>query len=185
MVQNLNRCSAVIFMLLRKRKTIHLRYRLSFIRKQPGSTHFSFSISIDRRFISVSLKSKLRFSVLKLRSGRRAVGERAEAWKRETVIHKRYSKTVWTELSKDSEEKGSTYRIVLNVTAIRILTVQAHVWTQSRRTEKQVSTVHCLHCLISDNAYCHFWSEFTKLIAANRILPYTCISILLYMQELQ
>lgn len=33
------------------------------------ATHFSFSISMERRFMSVSLKSKLRFSLLKLRSG--------------------------------------------------------------------------------------------------------------------
>lgn len=32
------------------------------------ATHFSFSISMDRRFMSVSLKSKLRFSLLKLTS---------------------------------------------------------------------------------------------------------------------
>lgn len=32
------------------------------------ATYFSFSISMDRRFMSVSLKSKLRFSLLKLTS---------------------------------------------------------------------------------------------------------------------
>lgn len=44
------------------------------------ATHFSFSISMERRFMSVSLKSKLRFSLLKLRSGGMLSDGRAGDW---------------------------------------------------------------------------------------------------------
>lgn len=50
------------------------------LQDSKAATHFSFSISMERRFMSVSLKSKLRFSLLKLRSGGMLSDGRAGDW---------------------------------------------------------------------------------------------------------
>ncbi len=75
---------------------------------EMGCTHFSFSISMDKCFMSVSLKSKLRFSMLKLKfvpSGGRALADNGTGY---GVKEKERGKTrsnELTELNKDQLTK--------------------------------------------------------------------------------